>query len=30
MTTASNQNDATKPACLLYDDFVDRTPLNLR
>jgi hypothetical protein len=21
MTVANNQNDATKPACLLYDDF---------
>jgi len=30
MTVANNQNDATKPACLLYDDFADRKPLKLR
>jgi alpha-mannosidase len=30
MTTANNQNDATKPVCLLYDDFADRKPLKLR
>jgi alpha-mannosidase len=29
MTAANNQNDATKPACPLYDDFADNTPMVL-
>jgi alpha-mannosidase len=30
MTAANNQNDTIKPACMLYDDFSGRKPLNLR
>ncbi|MCE5341222.1 MAG: glycosyl hydrolase-related protein [Planctomycetaceae bacterium] len=30
MTAANNQNDATKPACLLYDDFTNRKPMVLK
>lgn len=30
MTVANNQNDATRAACLLYDDFTGRKPLKLR
>jgi alpha-mannosidase len=30
ITAANNQNDATKPACLLYDDFSGRKQLHLR
>jgi alpha-mannosidase len=29
MTAANNQNDATKPACRLYDDFTGRKPIVL-
>jgi hypothetical protein len=29
MTVANNQNDATKPACGLYDDFAGRKPIVL-
>ncbi|MEN6384520.1 MAG: glycoside hydrolase family 38 C-terminal domain-containing protein, partial [Phycisphaerales bacterium] len=30
MTVAKNQNDATKPACLLYDDFKDKKQLKIK